>query len=114
MRFMDVVWFYETVIAAARAAWVRRKGRRIVVRRSVIDMANALEAEAVAKGLKPQNAIGLAEKRREAVRDKEGVEFWREVFYYMAYMDGFRPPDGPCLELSCPEEKPDVLVIEDC
>jgi hypothetical protein len=116
MRVIEVISFCEIVIAAAKANWLRRKGRPIVVRRTVIDMVDKLTAETLAKGFKAENAISLAEKRREGVRDKAGAKFWREVVYYMTYIDTFRQPEAPWREnfqQAEPEEKPDVLVIED-
>jgi len=98
-----VIW--ETIRTWAVVWRIKRGGNGLHVRRSVVEGARQLEAEAKARpeeGMGSRWRVQTKIQESRAAGDAERIAFWREAMIYLDYLDSFykRP------------EKPDVKIIE--
>ena len=96
----------ESLRANAKAYWMKRRGRGMVVKRSIVTGAEELEAEGRARHDEGESEFTLGPTRIEENRrahDRAAVTFWREVYLYIVYRGFFYGKP----------EKPDITIIED-
>ena len=102
----EVLWLFESLKAAAKVYWIKRRGRGMTVKRAVVAGAQEMEAEekaheAVAETAMQATPLRIVKSRKE--NNKREAAYWREVLLYLAYVDEFY--NDP--------RKPDVTVVDD-